>query len=104
MANDREQPPQYTRYRARPRLSSGKGEEDLRDGRLTQAPNGAHRGGRHGSGPRLAGGGWRDWRGWTKPKRIALTLVSLVIAWLALSLVLFLISSHFERTPLPADV
>jgi LCP family protein required for cell wall assembly len=104
MANDREQPPQYTRYRARPRLAPGRGEEDLRERRPGQAPNGARRGGRHRSGPRSAAGGWRDWRRWTKPKRVALTLVSLVVAWLALSLVLFLISSHFERTPLPADV
>ena len=28
----------------------------------------------------------------------------LALAWVALSLVLFLVSSHFERTPLPADV
>jgi len=103
MANDPEQPPQYTRYRARARLSPGRGEEDLREGRRAQAPNGARRGGRRGGGPRF-GGGWRDLRAWSKPKRIALTLVSLVVAWLALSLVLFLISSHFERTPLPADV
>ena len=33
-----------------------------------------------------------------------LTLLSLVVAWLALSLVLFLVSSHFERTSLPANV
>jgi LCP family protein required for cell wall assembly len=104
MANDREQPPQYTRYRARPRLSPCRGEEDLRERRLAQAPNGAHRGGHRRAGPRFARGGWRDWRRWMKPKRVALTLISLVIAWLALSLVLFLISSHFERTPLPTNV
>jgi LCP family protein required for cell wall assembly len=104
MANDREQPPQYTRYRARPRLSPRKGEQDSRAGRLAQAPNGARRGGHHSAGSRFAAGGWRDWQRWRKPKRIALALVSLLLAWLALSLMMFLISSHFERTPLPADV
>ncbi len=33
-----------------------------------------------------------------------LGLLALVVAWLALSLVLFLISSHFERTSPPGDV
>jgi anionic cell wall polymer biosynthesis LytR-Cps2A-Psr (LCP) family protein len=33
-----------------------------------------------------------------------LTLLSLVLGWLALSLILFLVSSHFERTSLPGDV
>ncbi len=42
---------------------------------------------------------WRTrWRRWAKPKRILLTLLALVAGWLVLSLVLFLISSHFERT------
>ena len=104
MANDREQPPQYTRYRARPRLSPGRGGEDLREGRLAQAPNGAHRGGRRGAARGSAGSGWRDWRRWTRPRRIVLTLLSLVLGWLALSLILFLVSSHFERTSLPGDV
>ncbi len=104
MANDREQPPQYTRYRARPRLSPGRGGEDLREGRLAQAPNGAHGGGRRGAARGSAGSGWRDWRRWTRPRRIVLTLLSLVLGWLALSLILFLVSSHFERTSLPGDV
>jgi LCP family protein required for cell wall assembly len=38
------------------------------------------------------------------PKRVVLYLLGLIIAWLALSLVLFLISSHFERTAPPKDV
>jgi LCP family protein required for cell wall assembly len=49
------------------------------------------------SGP----GGWRRW---TRPRRILPALLGLVLAWLILSLVLFLVSSHFERTSLPANV
>jgi LCP family protein required for cell wall assembly len=62
--------------------------------------------GRGGGGPGSSGGGRprERWRRWTRPKRVLLTLLSLVVAWLALSLVLFLVSSHFERTPLPANV
>jgi LCP family protein required for cell wall assembly len=37
-------------------------------------------------------------------KRAVLGLIGLIFAWLLLSLVLFLISSHFERTSPPADV
>jgi LCP family protein required for cell wall assembly len=44
------------------------------------------------------------WRRWAKPKRIVLALVGLVAFWLVLSLVLFLLSSHFERTSLPTNV
>ncbi len=46
----------------------------------------------------------RPWRERITPKRIILGLVALVFAWLALSLVLFLISAHFERTSLPSNV
>ena len=52
-----------------------------------------------GGGPEREG-----WRRWTKPKRILLTLGALVLAWLALSVILFLLSSHFERTSPPSDV
>jgi LCP family protein required for cell wall assembly len=114
MAEDREQPPpQYTRYRARPRLSARGSEQEARPGRLTglpSAPSGrSARGGRGGA----AGAGARHrpgeapgagWRRWATRKRIALTLLSLIVGWLALSLLLFLISSHFERTPLPGNV
>ena len=46
----------------------------------------------------------RSWRERFTPKRVILGLLALIAAWLALSLVLFLISSHFERTSLPANV
>ncbi len=48
--------------------------------------------------------GGRGWRRWATRKRILLGLAGALLAWLSLSLVLFLISSHFERTPLPSDV
>jgi LCP family protein required for cell wall assembly len=101
MANDRDEPPQYTRYRARPRLSPRKGEEEVQPGYLAGAPSGGHRGVRRGARPGLLRAGWRRWM---TRKRILLGLIALVCGWLALSLVLFLISSHFERTPLPANV
>jgi len=114
MADDREQPPQYTRYRARPRLpvlpkggSPRREDDQARPGGLTGAPTRGRPGGRRGSGPRAprAGGqAGERWRRWTRPKRILLTLLSLIVGWLALSLILFLISSHFERTPLPTNV
>ena len=67
------------------------------------------RGGRPPGGSGAGGGGrasrWRrlDPRRLT-PKRLVLGLLALIAGWLALSLVLFLVSSHFERTPLPTDV
>ncbi|MGO8907431.1 MAG: LCP family protein [Solirubrobacteraceae bacterium] len=87
MSSERERQPQYTRYRARRRLWQGRlGEE------ATPIPPEHH-------APRSVA-----WRQRFTPKRILLGLLALVIAWLALSLVLFLISSHFERTPLPSNV
>jgi LCP family protein required for cell wall assembly len=44
------------------------------------------------------------WRGRLTPKRAVLGLLALLGGWLLLSLVLFLLSSHFERTSLPSDV
>jgi LCP family protein required for cell wall assembly len=79
--------PQYKRYRARPRLSGGK------DYRLGLSPRRPRK-------PDTA----RPWRERVTPKRIVLGLLALVFAWLLLSLVLFLISAHFERTSLPSNV
>jgi len=101
---DREQPPQYTRYRARRRLigggvelglgeSSRKGEDRGKAARRGRAPRG-------GRAARLRGG----WRRWATPKRALLALVGLIFGWLLLSLILFLVSSHFERTSLPGNV
>jgi LCP family protein required for cell wall assembly len=106
MPREPEPPPSYTRYRARPRLLGG-GERDrgaadpLRDGRRT------------GGGPlRERPGGWRRGPRWLRSltwrrltvKRVVLGVIALVLAWLALALVLFLISSHFERTAPPSNV
>ena len=107
MANHPDEPPRYTRYRARPRLPHHKPEGKVRPERLTGVGAGGHENGRRGSGGqrgRDAGVTHVGWRRWTRPKRIVLSLASLTMAWLLLSLVLFLISSHFERTPLPTNV
>jgi len=85
-------PPQYTRYRARRRLLRGDepaGLAGLRD----------ERGVRRRILPRRREGGWRK----LTPKRALLWLVALVVAWLLLSLVLFLISAQFEEQHEPSS-
>ena len=79
--------PQYTRYRAGPRLLP------RREGDLLTAPR-----------PRRAAELAASWRERVTLKRVLLGLLALLGGWLALSLVLFLISSHFERTSPPAGV
>jgi LCP family protein required for cell wall assembly len=86
MSTYHDEPPQYTRYRARRRLLPE------RDGGEKITPE------RRGGGP-LA-----DWRERITPKRVVVGLLILVAAWLALSLVLFLASSHFERISPPGNV
>jgi LCP family protein required for cell wall assembly len=93
------QPPQYTRYRAGRRLLPRKEEQEL--GGLRRPPR-TPRGRRPGAAAATAGR-W-DWRRWATPKRVLLGLLALACAWIALSLMLFLISSHFERTSVPGDV
>jgi len=44
------------------------------------------------------------WRQRITRKRVALGLLALVVGWVALSLVLFLVSSHIERTSPAGDV
>jgi LCP family protein required for cell wall assembly len=90
MPTDPDQPPQYTRYRAGRRLRP-RGDEDG----LTGALGADHI---HGAGSE------RGWRERITPKRVILGLLALVAGWLILSLVLFLISSHFQRTSPPANV
>jgi len=86
MRPDRDRPPQYTRYRAGRRLLPRR---DRGESVVPQA---------HGSG-RVA-----SWRRRITRRRVVFGLIALVVGWLALSLLLFLISSHFERTSPPADV
>jgi LCP family protein required for cell wall assembly len=44
------------------------------------------------------------WRRWLRPKRLAALLLGVVVGWIALSVFLFLISSHFERVSPPTNV
>jgi LCP family protein required for cell wall assembly len=97
MASPSDDPPQYTRYRARRGLRPHR-EEDA--GTVLGADRGGRRGRARGGGPGTGTG----WRRWATPKRIALGLLALVGGWVVLSLALFLISSHFERVAPPADV
>ena len=111
MPEHRDDPPQYTRYRARRRLLPGR-ERELplpsspppgvgRPGRA----GGLRRVGRLRRAPRGGGLGTRTgWRRWATRKRIIAGVLALVFGWIALSLLLFLISSHFERTSPPGNV
>jgi LCP family protein required for cell wall assembly len=85
-----EQSPQYTRYRAGRRLTPRRPGEDLLD------PLSAERA--------RAPAPERGWLERITPKRVTLGLLALIAGWLMLSAALFLISSHFERTPLPGDM
>jgi LCP family protein required for cell wall assembly len=65
----------------------------------------------HGEGRRSPGGRRRlalprdvDWRAWARPRRILALLVALVLGWIVLSVLLFLVSSHLERSSPPSDV
>jgi LCP family protein required for cell wall assembly len=96
MPAEREDPPRYTRYRAHRRLL-GEREQQL-DGRLRGAP------GRRRWLRARDGGQPGRWRRWARPKPILLALVSFLVGWVLLSVALFLISSHFERTSPPSNV
>jgi LCP family protein required for cell wall assembly len=116
--------PRYTRYRARRRLfgerEAQQGQPPSRPGDGARSERGARRGRRGGGGPgrgadtrgpgRIVAPGrsraqrFADWWRRLTFKRAVLCLIGLIFAWLALSLVLFLISSHFERTAPPKDV
>lgn len=97
MNSDPNDKPHYTRYRAGRRLP-GRQESDIQDVRLPRSPR----------LPRKPGDPTRSARlGWSEripPKRILLALALFLLGWLALSLVLFLLSAHFERTSPPSDV
>jgi LCP family protein required for cell wall assembly len=99
MPADREQPPQYTRYRARRRLLGEREQEvGLGDRPRRGLARSAPREGRE------AGSGRRGWRRLATPRRALLGVVLLLLGWVALALVLFLISSHFNRTSPPVDL
>jgi LCP family protein required for cell wall assembly len=90
MSTPPDQPPQYTRYRSGRRLSPRRPEEDMIDPLSAERARAA-KPGRAGRKP-------------ITPKRVILALLALIAGWLILSLVLFLLSSHFERTSPPANV
>jgi LCP family protein required for cell wall assembly len=85
-------PPRYTRYRARRQLLRRGGDEETLTAQSRRARE-----------PRRVDG-TAAWRRRITPKRVLLGVLALGVGWVALSLVLFLISSHFERTPLPGNV
>jgi LCP family protein required for cell wall assembly len=88
------QTPQYKRYRAGRRLPGRQGSDAGERGLALRYPR--RRG--QGDGPK------RDWLERFTPKRILLYVLAAVVAWLALSLLLFLVSAHVERTEVPSDV
>jgi LCP family protein required for cell wall assembly len=86
MCPDPDQPPQYTRYRAGRRLLPRHNQEERVE------PE---------KGSPGVGAGWLQR---ITVKRVLLGLLALAVAWVALSVVLFMASSHFERTSPPGDV
>jgi LCP family protein required for cell wall assembly len=93
MPNDLEQRP-YKLYRAGPRGLKAllRGEEELGPGPDRLRPD---RDGRRPGGPRI--GRWLTW------KRGLLYLAAAIVAWLLVSLVLFLVSAQIERGKVPAS-
>ncbi len=106
MGPDRDEQPKYKRYRAR-RGVFARAEDDLGVGTAPRPGEPRDRRPPRPTGPprrRQPSPEGSRWRAWRRPKRLLLSLAGVVLAWLLLSLVLFLISSHFERTALPANV
>jgi LCP family protein required for cell wall assembly len=92
MTRDPHDTPQYTRYRAGRRLPGRRQSETWEQELSLQTPRARARGSRGG------------WTGRLTPKRVLLGLLGLIFGWLLLSLVLFLVSAHFERTSPPSDI
>jgi len=85
-----DQKPEYTRYRSGLRLRARGVEDGLLDPLQAERAREA-----------------RPKRGWHQAitkRRLILGLLALLAGWLLLSLILFLVSSHFERTSLPPNV
>jgi LCP family protein required for cell wall assembly len=113
MSDEQQPPPRYTRYRTRPRLLSGRAPAEPPAGEPAQRDRSrwrrARKPGRRGERVALSHSRGRaqrfvDWWRRMTVKRALLALLGLIVAWLLLSLVLFLISSHFERTSPPSNV
>jgi LCP family protein required for cell wall assembly len=90
MSTPSDQPPRYTRYRSGRSLRPRRADEDPLDQLNAERAQQAR--------PK------RDWRERITTKRVILGVLGLIVSWVVLSLVLFLISSHFERTSLPSNV
>jgi LCP family protein required for cell wall assembly len=93
----------YTRYRSGPRglLSRLRGEDDLiRPG----DPGGGRRAGRGQGGRRGLGLSRPWWRRRPTPLRALALLVGLIVAWLLLSLVLFVVSASENSGSVPANL
>ena len=114
MGNDRDEQPRYNRYRARRRLFA-RGQDELEQvssarpqagGERPRAPGRPPAPARPGRAPTAArpAAAAVGWRRWATRKRLGLGLLGLIFGWLLLSLVLFLVSSHFQRTSPPGDV
>jgi LCP family protein required for cell wall assembly len=109
VSEEQQPPPRYTRYRTRPRLLSGGAAAEPSGGGPADGSGKRWRRGR-GDGrspltpPRGRAQRFVQWWRQMTLKRAVLALLGLIVAWLLLSLVLFLISSHFERTSPPSDV
>lgn len=108
MPSDPSDRPQYNRYRAGPRLPRRNRGEVLGgpagELRARDIPRDPRRPGERAPG---SARGWHTLRGTgarITPKRVLLGLLALVGGWLLLSLALFLLSAHFERSSPPSDV
>jgi LCP family protein required for cell wall assembly len=98
MTSDQDDKPHYTRYRAGRRLPGRREDAAWEEGLSLKSPRRAHEAGTGGSS---AG---RSWVGRLTQRRVLLGLLAIVLGWLLLSLALFLVSAHFERTLPPSEV
>lgn len=103
MPRDQADRPRYKRYRTAPRLRPRAGEREpaFERGALAEAPGSPRRPRRPGEAPLGAAPNWRER---ITPRRVLLALLALIVGWLLLSVLLFLISAHFERASLPGNV
>jgi LCP family protein required for cell wall assembly len=114
MGNDRDEQPKYNRYRARRRLFA-RGDDEFAgtppragappQGR-PQTPARPSAPGRPGARPSAGAppATKSRWRRWSTRKRLILGFFALILGWLGVSLILFLLSSQFNRTAPPGDV
>lgn len=112
MSDPRPAPPSYRRYRtggresgeATERADAPRGSSRVGEGREWRRGDYRARRARLPRGPRGRGLRVGSLRGRLTLKRVLLAIVALVVFWVGLSLVLFMVSSHFERISPPADV